>query len=167
MNAAATVHGVLARVDGCGVLITGAAGSGKSQLGLELLRAGHAIVADDQVRLQSRDDGIHGTAEAAGAGFLALRCGVIVDIVRHYGPDALLDSCRIDCSVTPGPALTPFSETPSITLLGRSIPQYFLHALAGSSVCVEAIARAWALRQEGHDAAQILAARQADKLQAG
>jgi HPr kinase/phosphorylase len=42
-----TLHGVLLEVFSIGVLITGEAGSGKSELALELISRGHRLVADD------------------------------------------------------------------------------------------------------------------------
>src|SRR3546814_15571292 len=46
-----TVHGVFMDVLGLGVLITGEAGLGKSELALELISRGHGLVADDAVEL--------------------------------------------------------------------------------------------------------------------
>ena len=42
-----TLHGVFMEVFSIGVLITGEAGSGKSELALELISRGHRLVADD------------------------------------------------------------------------------------------------------------------------
>ena len=61
------------------VLITGAAGSGKSALALELMALGAGLVADDRTRLQVRSGvliascppAIRGRIEARGIGILA------------------------------------------------------------------------------------------------
>jgi HPr kinase/phosphorylase len=60
------------------VLITGAAGSGKSGLALQLMALGAALVADDQVFLTAQDGqvvascpkALHGLIEARGIGVL-------------------------------------------------------------------------------------------------
>ena len=43
----ASMHGVFIEVMGVGVLLTGAAGVGKSELALELISRGHRLIADD------------------------------------------------------------------------------------------------------------------------
>jgi HPr kinase/phosphorylase len=47
-----TVHGVLVEVFGMGVLLLGESGIGKSEIALELIRAGHRLVADDAIKVQ-------------------------------------------------------------------------------------------------------------------
>lgn len=49
-----TVHGVLVDVLGCGVLIMGSSGIGKSEVALELVMRGHRLVADDLCELRCR-----------------------------------------------------------------------------------------------------------------
>lgn len=63
------VHGSCAAIEGMGVLLTGAPGSGKSDLLLRLVDAGMALVADDRVEL---DEGWV-SAPAALAGMMEVR----------------------------------------------------------------------------------------------
>ncbi|MDX8408082.1 MAG: HPr(Ser) kinase/phosphatase, partial [Mariprofundaceae bacterium] len=44
-------HGVYMDIYGLGVLITGASGIGKSEIGLELISRGHRLIADDMVEV--------------------------------------------------------------------------------------------------------------------
>ncbi len=159
-----SIHGVLIQVQACGVLITGPAGSGKSQLGLELLSRGHRFIADDVIDLSLRDELVHGQGVDESGDYLALRCGVVVNVARQFGPQAVLAHCPIALVVSPGPALTPFAAPPRTRLLERSLPQHFLHTLPGSAICVEALAQAWLDAQSGYNAAQELADRQAARL---
>jgi len=50
------VHGVLVDVYGIGILITGSSGIGKSETGLELVKRGHRLVADDAVVIRQISD---------------------------------------------------------------------------------------------------------------
>ena len=78
MSDTTRVHASAVAVDGRGVLMTGAAGSGKSSLALMLLAHGAVLIADDQTELTRRPDGlwaeapqsIRGLIEARGVGLL-------------------------------------------------------------------------------------------------
>ena len=160
------LHGVLMQVAGCGVLICGPAGSGKSQLGLELLSRGHCFVGDDLIAVERQDQQLlaHGVGEANA--FLALRCGLVIAVTRQFGPDAVRANASIDLLVSPGPALTPCAPLPQTEILGLSRPMHYLQALPGSAICIEALARNWQDEQSGYSAAQDLAARQSQRLAA-
>ena len=51
-----SVHGVLMDIYGMGVLIQGDSGIGKSETGLELVKRGHRLVADDRVDIFAKDE---------------------------------------------------------------------------------------------------------------
>ena len=51
-----SVHGVLMDIYGMGVLIQGDSEIGKSETGLELVKRGHRLVADDRVDVFARDE---------------------------------------------------------------------------------------------------------------
>lgn len=51
-----SVHGVLMDIYGMGVLIQGDSGIGKSETGLELVKRGHRLVADDRVDVFAKDE---------------------------------------------------------------------------------------------------------------
>ncbi len=82
----ACVHATCVAVQGRGLLIIGASGSGKSSLALRMMALGADLVADDRVDL-SRDEGeviadapqrIAGLIEARGIGLLrATPCGPV------------------------------------------------------------------------------------------
>lgn len=63
------IHASCAARDGMGVLLTGAPGSGKSDLVLRLLARGFVLVADDRVEI----DGLDASAPPALAGQLEVR----------------------------------------------------------------------------------------------
>jgi HPr kinase/phosphorylase len=95
----ATVHAGAVVVDGHGVLVRGASGSGKSSLLLALLMADAAnrLVADDRVHLEAVAGRLRARAPAAIAGLLEIRGQGIV-AVPH------IDAAVIDLVVDLVPA---------------------------------------------------------------
>jgi len=73
------LHASCVALDGRGLLIMGAAGSGKSALALRMMAYGAELVSDDQTILTSRDgwpvasapEALRGMIEARGIGLLA------------------------------------------------------------------------------------------------
>ncbi len=163
----ASQHGVLIQVDQCGILISGPAGSGKSQLGLELISRGHRFVADDLIDVRRENQDLRARGVDESAHFLALRCGIVVAVARQYGEQAVLDSSSLDLIIAPGPALMPLQAPPQQELLGLKRPLHYLQSLPGSAICVEALARDWQDRRAGYDAAADLRQRQQHRLDAG
>lgn len=76
------LHATTVDFDGQGVLITGASGSGKSALALQLMAFGAQLVADDRTQVEMTDDAfiasapdpIKGLIEARGVGLLKAKC---------------------------------------------------------------------------------------------
>lgn len=56
------LHASAVAVGSAGLLILGKSGSGKSSLSMELMALGGTLVADDQVQIDPRDDGLLMTA---------------------------------------------------------------------------------------------------------
>ncbi|MEO5374826.1 MAG: HPr kinase/phosphatase C-terminal domain-containing protein [Alphaproteobacteria bacterium] len=122
------VHATCVMIDGHGVLLRGPSGSGKSDLALRLLAAGHRLVADDGTDLRVRDGkvyaasppGIAGLLEVRGVGVLAVGCvpeavvRLVVDLVApdevERMPDAgvTCDVCGVDVARV---ALAPFEAS--------------------------------------------------------
>lgn len=89
-------HATCIDVDGTGVLLWGASGSGKSDLALRLIDGGARLVADDYTELEARDgklvahapETIKGAFEVRGLGILRLESddscavGLAVSLVR-------------------------------------------------------------------------------------
>ena len=72
------MHGTAVALGSAGLLITGRAGAGKSSLALELMALGASLVADDQVVLTRKPEGLlmsapgtlEGKVEARGIGIM-------------------------------------------------------------------------------------------------
>ena len=170
------VHGVLLEVHGVGVLIEGAAASGKSTLALDLLSRGHALVADDAVELVRPAPGIVlGRCPPVLRGFLEARGLGIVDVRRMHGPRAVRDQARLDLIVKLAQGRRPLRASERLAgrrstrrLLGEPVPVLTLAAPARSpaaghnlAALVEAACLDRRLRLDGIEADAALARRQA------
>jgi len=96
-------HATCIEIDGIGVLIRGASGSGKSDLALRLIDAGAQLVADDRVDLRldggkisaSPPHEIAGMLEVRGVGILKMAfkaetsIGVVVELVAAENVERL------------------------------------------------------------------------------
>ena len=67
------MHGTAVALGSAGLLITGGAGAGKSSLALELMALGASLVADDQVVLTRKPEGLLMSAPTALAGKIEAR----------------------------------------------------------------------------------------------
>lgn len=67
------VHATTVSVDGHGVLIRGAAGTGKSSLALQLMAYGAELVADDRTMLWRESGGVFASAPEEIAGMIEAR----------------------------------------------------------------------------------------------
>lgn len=80
-----TLPGTLVLVHDQGVLIRGAAGTGKSETALELLDRGHQLVSDDAVRIQAgAGSELLGMAPGPIRDRLAIRGLGMLEVTRHY-----------------------------------------------------------------------------------
>ena len=112
------LHASCVAIAGCGVLIRGGPGTGKSGLALRLIDEGGVLIADDQTILEAGEGGpvasapeaIRGLIEVRGLGIVTLApadptpVGLIVDLMPHGSiarmpdPDDLCDvllGCRV------------------------------------------------------------------------
>src|SRR5690606_5036078 len=85
-----TLHGVFMEIYSIGVLITGEAGSGKSELALELLSRGHRLVADDAPEFtQIAPDVLDGTCPELLQDLLEVRGLGVLNVREMFGDTAV------------------------------------------------------------------------------
>jgi hypothetical protein len=125
-------------IDGRGVLIRGAPGSGKSSLALALIDRGATLVGDDGITLDRREGRVWAAPPPVTAGKLEVRNVGIVDIGPTEAPLALV--IRLDCDAPR------FVEQASVAeLLGDHVPELALFPDAASLP----LRTEWALRVHG------------------
>lgn len=85
-----TLHGVFMEVMGCGVLLTGESGIGKSELALELISRGHRLVADDAPEFcRIAPDTIRGSCPPLLREFLEVRGLGVLNVRTLFGDSAI------------------------------------------------------------------------------
>lgn len=83
------LHGVFMEVMGMGVLLSGEAGIGKSELALELISRGHRLIADDAPEFSRiAPDIINGTCPNVLREFLEVRGLGIINVRAMFGDSA-------------------------------------------------------------------------------
>lgn len=160
-----TLHGVFMEVFTIGVLITGEAGSGKSELALELLNRGHRLIADDAPEFtQISPEIVDGTCPEALQDCLEVRGLGVLNVREMFGDAAiklnkflrLIIRLEVPADITRPPVVDRLHGNVSEQrVLDLDIPRITLPVLAGRNMAViaEAAVRDFMLRMKGYDAA--------------
>lgn len=156
-----SVHGVLMDIYGMGVLIQGDSGIGKSETGLELVKRGHRLVADDRVDVFARDEmTLWGEPAEILRHLLEIRGVGIIDVRSLYGASAVKDSSQVQIAVY----LENYTKEQTYDRLGNNaeeiefcgvtIPRIRIPVKTGRniSVVIEAAAMNYRAKEMGYDA---------------
>ncbi len=165
------VHGVFIEVMGVGVLITGEAGVGKSELALELISRGHRLVADDSPEFYLTAPGIlEGCCPPELQDFMEVRGLGIVNVHELFGDGSVKRDRNLGLIVRllvlDEGSLNPEERLEGIRrmrkILDVPVPEYTLPVAPGRnlSVLVECTVRNHLLLKKGYDAAHQFAERQ-------
>lgn len=175
------IHGVMMDVHGTGILITGDASVGKSELALELISRGHILVADDAPEFSRIAPGtIECQCPALLQDFLEVRGLGVLNIARMYG-DAHTRTRKIlrfivhlkpvsgedfnkDLAAIAGDRIS--EPSGSREILGVNVPKRTIPVAPGRNIAVlvEAAVRDQILRAGGYSATRDLVDKQAQAL---
>lgn len=155
-----TVHGVYMEVLGMGVLLTGEAGIGKSELALELLSRGHRLIADDAVEfIRVGPDVLVGQCPGELSDYLEVRGLGILDIRLMFGETAVRHRKKLHLIVRlekldrtqMGKIDRLQAQQRTRAILDVAIPEVMLYVAPGRNlaVLVEAATRSYILRTWG------------------
>jgi HPr kinase/phosphorylase len=165
------VHGVFIEVLGMGVLITGEAGIGKSEVALELISRGHRLIADDAPEFaRTTPDRLVGYCPPMLQDFLEVRGLGILNIRALFGESAIKTEKNLKLIVNLQPAdSTLAAQTDRLMgdlsqrrMLGLKITQVNLSVGPGrnTAILIETAVRMHMLRIQGYDAGQDFIERQ-------
>lgn len=113
-------------IEGRAVLITGAPGSGKSSLALSLIDRGAALIGDDGVTLDLRDDLVIAAPPPNIEGLLEVRGVGLVTLATTSAPLALVVAIGSAGERLP-------DALPPTDVLGMAVPTLFLAGLDWTS----------------------------------
>jgi HPr kinase/phosphorylase len=171
-----TLHGVFLEVYSIGVLITGEAGVGKSELALELMTRGHRLIADDAPDFTLiAPDVVDGTCPEILQDCLEVRGLGVLNVREMFGDTAVKRNKYLRLIVHLRPekhdyiaegTTRLFGDTGKRNVLDVEIPQLTIPVAPGRNlaVLVEAAVRNHILKSKGIDAAQIFIDRQAHQM---
>ena len=147
-----------------GVLIQGDSGIGKSETGLELVKRGHRLVADDRVDIFAKDEiTLWGEPAEILRHLIEIRGVGIIDVMSLYGASAVKDSSQVQLAVylenydTHKTFDRLGNNAEEIEISGVAIPRIRIPVKTGRniSVVIEAAAMNYRAKEMGFDATHL------------
>lgn len=156
-----SIHGVLVEVYGLGVLIQGSSGIGKSETGLELIKKGHRLIADDRVDIYRQDERtVIGESPRILEHLMEIRGVGIIDIMNLFGASSVRNKSQISLVVNLQDWTNDNkydrlgSGTDSLELVNVPVPRITIPVSTGRNVAtiIEVAAMNFRAKTMGYDA---------------
>ncbi|GMO23879.1 MAG: HPr(Ser) kinase/phosphatase [Spirochaetaceae bacterium] len=159
-----SIHGVLVEVYGIGILIMGESGVGKSETALELIKAGHRLVADDVVEIHCINGNVllgSGANKIIGH-HMEIRGIGVINITHLFGVSAIRDRKKVELIVVleEWDAVKNYDrigiEDVYMNILGVDIPRLDIPVKPGRniSIVIETAAMNERLKNMGYNSAK-------------
>ncbi len=157
------IHGVMMEVSGVGVLLIGKSATGKSEAAIELIKRGHALIADDSVEVIQKGKGaVLATAPKLIRRLMEVRGLGLIDVVDLFGVGAYRKRATISicCKLERWDQETSFNrlgaEMEYYRIFDTDIPQVSIAVLPGRNIAtmIEIACQNWRLKSFGRDAAK-------------
>lgn len=157
-----SIHANLMEIFGCGTLMIGDSGIGKSEVSLDLLKRGHVLVSDDKVEILNVRNKLEGSSPAITFGMMEVRGIGIIDVSRMFGINAVKRKSQITYCVdmrlfNPKEVVDRLGSTSkTIEYLGVKVPYVKLPVSSGRSMAelVEIAITNFKLKDSGFDSAR-------------
>lgn len=156
-----SIHGVLVEVYGLGVLIQGSSGIGKSETGLELIKKGHRLIADDRVDIYQQDERtVIGESPKILEHLMEIRGVGIIDVMNLFGASAVRHHTQVSLVVNLQDWVKDNkydrlgSATETISLANVPVPKITIPVSTGRNVAIiiEVAAMNFRAKTMGYDA---------------
>lgn len=166
------VHASMVDVYGIGILISGKAGIGKSEVALDLVERGHRLVADDVVVITKKNNILIAAATEMSKHFMEIRGLGIVDVMSMFGIRSIRYQKRVEVIVDlflwdeKEHVNRTGLEHEEVKLLDVVVPIIHLPITPGKNITViaEVIAMNYLLSHYGYDAAKAFQKKLRDKI---
>jgi len=157
------VHATLVSIYGCGVLVTGDSGCGKSEAAMELIKAGHLFVGDDAIEIYNFGQALYGHPSEIAKQFIEVRGLGVLDVGKVFGRQKTLLESRVNMIVhlvnpdTSKSQLNNFERVGNkqhyADLMGVKIPKYYIPVTAGrpTASLIESAVVDYKLKRDGYN----------------
>ncbi|MBW5802718.1 HPr kinase/phosphorylase [Coxiella endosymbiont of Ornithodoros amblus] len=155
-----TWHANFLVIDKMGILITGVANIGKSELSLALIDRGHQLVCDDVVDFKQENKQLMGSCPSVSNGYILITGIGIIDVPKLFGLDAVVNQHEVHLSISlVKPEKMPLMDDPlnpfyrSEIILGINVPKILfpIHPGRNLPLLIETLVRNHRLKIEGYD----------------